>query len=397
MTTETTPQPPAPADDEVDQAERGEAEIVIPAAADEDQKPSAVMPSAPPSTSADLESEPDIVVAPSPPGMKTLDNNTTPSLSEAAPATAKTTNDNMEEFTVPYAFYCPITKKIMEDPVVHPSGDSFEKVAAIEREASGDKKLELVTFYPNRAVKAYIDSEMERLEEAGSMRGTLRKIDTSIRTGWDKIVDKTGMPLGEFRPLPDEFYCTLTLDLCHEPVIDPDGYTYEREAIVHWVQNNGDSPVTRKSLSVEQLYDNNAVLSILLEESEKPEDEVHPCIRRWKEEMSSPISNSIVPVANPDDVNNQGITMNDPNSSVLTYGPPGTAAANEGYPGTREELEERMRQQHRLSMISLIMIIVIISFALVYLPFYLVIFAMAFCSCMYARRRFHDRRVLTEG
>lgn len=187
-----------------------------------------------------------------------------------------------------------------------------------------------------------------------------------------------------------EFYCTLTLDLCHEPVVDPDGYTYEREAIVHWVQNNADSPVTRKALSVDQLYDNNAVLNILLEESEKPEDDIHPCIRRWKEDMSNPTPTSIVPVDNGENPNytlpyGPGIAMNgDPNR---------TPGQQHPFPTNREQMDERMRQQHRMSMISLILIIVVISFALVYLPFYLVVFCMAFCSCMFARRRFQERRM----
>lgn len=185
-----------------------------------------------------------------------------------------------------------------------------------------------------------------------------------------------------------EFYCTLTLDLCHEPVIDPDGFTYERQAIVHWVQNNGDSPVTRKSLTVEQLRDNNAVLNILLEASEKPEDEIHPSIKRWKEELSCPPP-SIVPQATTSENNNNGIAMN---GAIVPVNRQQQHPHGPQYPTTHEEMEERMAQEHRRSMLSLLLIIVIISFALVYLPFYLVIFALAFFSCLYARRRFHERR-----
>jgi len=190
-----------------------------------------------------------------------------------------------------------------------------------------------------------------------------------------------------------EFYCTLTLDLCHEPVIDPDGYTYEREAIVHWVQHNGDSPVTRKPLSIDQLYDNNAVLNILLEESAKPEDEIQPCIRRWREDMDNPTPTSIVPVSADGDNNEHSIRI------VINGELPEMPGAEHGqrYPASREELDERMRQQSRLSMISLMMIIVVISFALVYMPFYLVLFCLAFCSCMYARRRFQERQRYLEG
>jgi len=152
------------------------------------------------------------------------------------------------------------------------------------------------------------------------------------------------------------------------------------------VQNNGDSPVTRKALSVEQLYDNNAILNILLEEAEKPEESIHPCIKRWKEEMSSPTGLSIVPAAarnggsgsDPDD-------PDDPLSAVAQV-------QGAHYPTTHAEMEERMQREHRASMISLCLIIVIISFAMVYLPFYLVVVVLAVGSCLYARRRYHASR-----
>lgn len=185
-----------------------------------------------------------------------------------------------------------------------------------------------------------------------------------------------------------EFYCALTLDLCHEPVIDPDGYTYERAAICHWITNNGDSPVTRKALRVDQLYDNNAILNILLQESEKPDDQIHPCIRRWKEELSKP-SPSIVPevtdAENPSDPSR--LPMNGATVPISS-----TAGQPAHYPTTREEMEERMHREHRKSMVSLLLIIIMISFALVYLPFYLVVFALALGTCMFARSRYHQRQ-----
>lgn len=164
--------------------------------------------------------------------------------------------------------------------------------------------------------------------------------------------------------------------------------TYERQAIVHWVQNNGDSPITRKPLGIDQLRDNNAVLNVLLLESEKPDDVMHPCIRRWKEELSSPPP-SIVPEQNTLDAQNdramQGIAMN---GAIV---PVNINQQSPQYPTTHEEMQERMGREHRISMISLVITIVIISFALVYLPFYLVLFALAMFSCLYARRRFHER------
>jgi len=100
-----------------------------------------------------------------------------------------------------YYFIC-IFSFVQEDPVVDPSGDSYERSAVMERE--GDS--ELLTFYPNRALRAFIERELERfqdLDEGGSMRGTLRRLDENLRQGWDKVVEKTGLPLGESKPLPD--------------------------------------------------------------------------------------------------------------------------------------------------------------------------------------------------
>ena len=186
----------------MDDLERGEAEIVVPS-----ESSSEVVVDGVPSTLP----EPDIVVGPPPSPSnttaKTLDTDTTT-------VAASITNDSsMEEVKFPQAFSCPLTKKVMVDPVVHPSGDSFERAAAIEQEEKTSKGLLQTKLYPNRALKAYIDNEMERLEEAGSVRGTFRKIDDTLRAGWDKIVDKTGVPLGEFRPLPDgKKYCCAAIE-----------------------------------------------------------------------------------------------------------------------------------------------------------------------------------------
>lgn len=183
----------------INDVELGEEEIIVPPVSSEviveDGKPSA-----PPCPST-LPDEPDIAVGPPSPSnttAKTLDEDTSTAVASI------TTNDTMEEANFPHAFYCPLTKKVMVDPVVHPSGDSFEKAAAVEQEERNNKGLLVQTkLYPNRALKAYIENELERFEEAGSMRGTIRKIDDTLRSGWDMIVDKTGVPLGEFRPLPD--------------------------------------------------------------------------------------------------------------------------------------------------------------------------------------------------
>lgn len=54
--------------------------------------------------------------------------------------------------------------------------------------------------------------------------------------------------------------CPITLELFVDPVLADDGYTYERSAIVEWIQgNNGTSPITRQPIKLNQLKPNRIV------------------------------------------------------------------------------------------------------------------------------------------
>ena len=56
--------------------------------------------------------------------------------------------------------------------------------------------------------------------------------------------------------VPNELYCPITGELMKDPVTEPDGHTYEREAIMKWLSKNNTSPMTRKPLSEKELYAN---------------------------------------------------------------------------------------------------------------------------------------------
>ena len=61
------------------------------------------------------------------------------------------------------------------------------------------------------------------------------------------------------KKLPESFYCPLTTELMKDPVVDPEGNTYEREAITAWLHKNSISPITRNPLKVEDLIPNRAL------------------------------------------------------------------------------------------------------------------------------------------
>jgi hypothetical protein len=55
------------------------------------------------------------------------------------------------------------------------------------------------------------------------------------------------------------FYCPITRELMVDPVIDPEGNSYEKQAIEDWIHQNGRSPITRTVLSTNDLRPNRAL------------------------------------------------------------------------------------------------------------------------------------------
>jgi len=60
-----------------------------------------------------------------------------------------------------------------------------------------------------------------------------------------------------------EFYCPITLEIMHDPVITADGATYERSAIQEWLQQNDLSPNTGMQLPHKNLVTNYALKSLI--------------------------------------------------------------------------------------------------------------------------------------
>jgi len=149
---------------------------------------------------------------------------------------------------------CPLTGKLFVDPVVHPDdGLSYEKSAIAARDGPD------LAYYPNRALKGYLeDSPREKR---------------------------------------NHFFCPITCALFQDPVIDPEGYSYERLALLDWLQKHKTSPNTRKPLEESQLYSNKTLFLVLLEEIQLDDDwhtkskcfsgEDDDDIQQWKEDVSS--------------------------------------------------------------------------------------------------------------
>lgn len=59
--------------------------------------------------------------------------------------------------------------------------------------------------------------------------------------------------------------CCITYQTMTDPVVDGDGHTYEREAIVQWLRVHHTSPMTRRSMTIDELRPNRAVLDAISE------------------------------------------------------------------------------------------------------------------------------------
>tara|TARA_Y100000991_G_scaffold215523_1_gene206311 strand:+ start:3092 stop:5191 length:2100 start_codon:yes stop_codon:yes gene_type:complete len=62
---------------------------------------------------------------------------------------------------------------------------------------------------------------------------------------------------------PKEWFCPITHAIFETPVIAEDGQTYEKEAILKWLQNNNISPITKTTISKEGLRINYSLKSTI--------------------------------------------------------------------------------------------------------------------------------------
>ena len=58
---------------------------------------------------------------------------------------------------------------------------------------------------------------------------------------------------------PQDFYCPITGELMVDPVVDPEGHSYDRESIMKWLKKKNISPLTRNPLTEKDLKPNIAL------------------------------------------------------------------------------------------------------------------------------------------
>eukprot|EP00981_Chlorochromonas_danica_P013608 scaffold6573_cov159-Ochromonas_danica.AAC.1 len=75
--------------------------------------------------------------------------------------------------------------------------------------------------------------------------------------------------------IPDEFICPITQTIMLDPYIDVDGHSYEKKAIVSWLEQKKTSPITRNPMTLGHIFPNRTLKS-LIENFLAQHPEVHP-------------------------------------------------------------------------------------------------------------------------
>ena len=176
----------------------------------------------------------------------------------------------------PDCFVCPITKKIMEDPVVTIDGHTYEREAIEQwledKDTSPFTKLELSskTLIPNHTLRNCIDEYRDQ---------------------------PVTNPEGSSKP-PHCFLCPITKVIMRIPVVTIDGFTYEREAIEKWLEDKDTSPFTNLELSSKTLIPNHTLRSCIDEYRPPPKSNganelFYKWFQKYETGVATDLTNSI--------------------------------------------------------------------------------------------------------
>ena len=177
--------------------------------------------------------------------------------------------------------------------MVAPDGETYERAAFLEKKRNDDNNGDDTgrKVYPNRALKLIMDDMMIG-PHGDSFQASSKRWQSLTKTAmngyfyepYSVSTDTLDGQEATYDPLSEGFYCPITFNIMHDPVIEPNGHSYEKAAVENWIRLHGTSPVTRTALKMEELYPNHAISRLLQEESSKPDSESHPEIRKWKVE-----------------------------------------------------------------------------------------------------------------
>ena len=168
---------------------------------------------------------------------------------------------------LPEEFICPLTKKILQDPMVSRYGTHFERHAIMEWFEEGNSVCP-VTGNPLGPSNLVSDKTLQ-----WKIRNWIKKNTSSTGNNsapsQDKEAETEDFPILQGGSIgltiaftPKHFLCPLTKQCMKDPVTSHSSkgvfLSFERKAILKWLDENGDvCPITGNELTPSGLYPNN--------------------------------------------------------------------------------------------------------------------------------------------
>ena len=92
---------------------------------------------------------------------------------------------------------------------------------------------------------------------------------------------------------PDLYCCPITHTLMTDPVIDNEGNTFERSAIVEWLKKHKTSPITRSKMDVKDLKPNRTLRTVIEEWKKNTEDQHQREAAKEEEKQAAETTTSV--------------------------------------------------------------------------------------------------------
>lgn len=153
----------------------------------------------------------------------------------------------------PSDFICPLSHKLMSEPMMSRYGNHFERSAIVQWLNDGNTYCP-VTGNPLRLSMLISDKTLQ-----WKIKYWAKKNGYDLGTGEEeKSAAEIAAASIAFVAIPHEhFICPLTNEIMVDPVITKEGINFERKAILRWLDEQGDiCPVTKRPLTMSGLVSN---------------------------------------------------------------------------------------------------------------------------------------------
>lgn len=139
-------------------------------------------------------------------------------------------------------------------------GDSLEESSfpGDNDDSNHDDAASVITVPSQEPVALTIRTREESECQLGGVLGMLARAFSKTTT--TQPYEYSGDPTNV---LEKTMTCPISKEIMMDPVMDPDGHSYERAAILQWLYQDSRSPITRKPLSRRDLVPNRALRAVI--------------------------------------------------------------------------------------------------------------------------------------